>query len=92
MERILGIVGGTGPESTIDYYRSIITLSRRRQPDGTFPRILINSVEADSLLRHIREGDLATVAQELGAAMRAAGRSGRRRRALRLQHRSPGLR
>jgi hypothetical protein len=24
MTRILGIVGGTGPESTIDYYRSVI--------------------------------------------------------------------
>jgi aspartate/glutamate racemase len=23
-ERVLGIVGGTGPESTIDYYRSLI--------------------------------------------------------------------
>jgi len=25
----LGIIGGTGPESTIDYYRSIIALYRR---------------------------------------------------------------
>ena len=32
----LGIIGGTGPESTIDYYRSIVGLYRERQPDGTY--------------------------------------------------------
>ena len=44
--RILGIVGGTGPESTIDYYRTLIAVWCRRRPDGSCPRVIINSVEA----------------------------------------------
>jgi len=35
------IVGGLGPESTIDYYRSIISLYRRKVADGSYPSIII---------------------------------------------------
>ena len=56
-ERILGIVGGVGPESTIDYYRSIVTEYQRRRPDGTYPRVLINSVEAGSLFQRLLAND-----------------------------------
>src|SRR5436853_7718762 len=45
MERILGIVGGTGPESTADYYRTLIETWRARGPANTYPRAIINSVE-----------------------------------------------
>jgi len=41
----LGIIGGVGPESTIDYYRSIITLYRQRKGDGSYPEIIINSID-----------------------------------------------
>ena len=40
-----GIIGGTGPESTIDYYRQIIALYRERKPDGTYPAMIINSID-----------------------------------------------
>lgn len=45
-ERILGIVGGIGPESTIDTYRALVATWRRRRPDGSYPRVIIDSVEA----------------------------------------------
>jgi aspartate/glutamate racemase len=32
--RLAGMIGGLGPESTIDYYRSIIARYRARKPDG----------------------------------------------------------
>lgn len=32
-QRVLGIVGGTGPESTVDYYRSLVATWRRRRPE-----------------------------------------------------------
>lgn len=38
--RVLGMVGGTGPESTIDYYRSLVATWRRRRPDRTYPRVM----------------------------------------------------
>jgi len=43
----LGIIGGLGPESTIDYYRAIIAGFRLRRPEGGYPHILINSLDVD---------------------------------------------
>ena len=43
--RIAGMIGGLGPESTIDYYRSIIARYRARTPDGEYPQLIINSLE-----------------------------------------------
>jgi aspartate racemase len=67
--RILGIVGGTGPESTVDYYRSLIATWRRRRPDGSYPRVIIDSVEAGRLIRNLGDGDFAAVGRDLGAAV-----------------------
>ena len=40
--KTLGIIGGIGPESTVDYYHRIIALYREKRPDGSYPSILIN--------------------------------------------------
>ena len=44
MKRI-GIIGGIGPETTVEYYRRILDLYRRRNPDGSAPYIIINSLD-----------------------------------------------
>ena len=49
MTRIVGIIGGIAPESTIDYYRRIIAACRER--DGNYPSILINSIDLTKMLR-----------------------------------------
>jgi aspartate racemase len=74
-ERLLGIVGGVGPESTIDYYRSIITEYRRRKPDGSYPRLLINNLDAGAVFKHMVVNDAEGVAACLTPAIRqlAAG-------------------
>jgi aspartate racemase len=41
----LGIIGGVGPESTMDYYRKIISLYRQRKGDGSYPELIINSID-----------------------------------------------
>jgi aspartate racemase len=41
----LGIIGGVGPESTIDYYRKIISLYRQRKGDGSYPELIINNID-----------------------------------------------
>ncbi|HAF02210.1 MAG TPA: aspartate racemase, partial [Spartobacteria bacterium] len=43
--KTLGIVGGVGPESTIEYYRTIIALYRARKMDGSYPPLIINSID-----------------------------------------------
>ena len=36
--KILGMIGGLGPESTIEYYQRIIELYRARRRDGSYPQ------------------------------------------------------
>src|SRR4029079_6093203 len=75
-ERVLGIVGGTGPESTIDYYRSLIASWRRRRPDGSYPRLVINSVEAGRLFANLASADLVAVGRRLGEALSVLAAAG----------------
>jgi aspartate racemase len=48
----VGIVGGLGPESTIDYYRRILQVWQQNAPRSA-PRILIDSLDIDVGLRLI---------------------------------------
>ena len=68
-DRVLGIVGGSGPESTIDYYRRLIALWRRRRPDGTYPRLIIDSVDGGTVIASLGNGDYPTVGRAFGEAL-----------------------
>jgi len=68
-DRILGIVGGSGPESTIDYYRRLIALWRRRRPDGTYPRVIIDSVDGGTVIASLARRDYPTVGRAFGEAL-----------------------
>ena len=69
MTRVFGVVGGTGPESTIDYYRRFLATWQRRGPEGTYPRVIVNSVEGGSVIRALRDGRLDDVAAILSEAV-----------------------
>ena len=45
-----GIIGGIGPESTIEYYRQIVAAYREQKTDGSYPSIIINSILLNRLL------------------------------------------
>ena len=47
---IVGIVGGIGPESTIEYYRAIVSLYREQKANGNYPSILINSINFNRMV------------------------------------------
>src|SRR5512147_867757 len=49
--KTVGLLGGLGPESTIDYYRQIISSYREKRPDGSYPSIVINSIDVNKGLR-----------------------------------------
>jgi aspartate racemase len=57
-ERLLGIVGGVGPEATADYYRRMIDRWRVRGPANTYPQFLVDSLNSRSALDAILAGDL----------------------------------
>ena len=46
----LGIIGGIAPGSTVDYYRLLIAAYREQRQDGSYPSILINSIDLTRLL------------------------------------------
>ncbi|HEY2171661.1 MAG TPA: amino acid racemase [Candidatus Angelobacter sp.] len=43
--KIIGIIGGIGPESTIDYYKRLLDGTQKRNPGGPAPSIIINSID-----------------------------------------------
>jgi aspartate racemase len=43
--KIIGMIGGIGPESTIDYYKRLIDGAQKRNPGGPAPSIIINSID-----------------------------------------------
>jgi aspartate racemase len=63
--KILGIIGGLGPESTIDYYGRIIALYRERTRDGSYPQFIINSVDMKKGLDFMDATNLAGMADYL---------------------------
>ena len=64
MPKTLGLIGGTGPESTIDYYRLLVA-KYREQADGNSPPLIINSVNIKPLLAWMTAGELPRVADYL---------------------------
>jgi aspartate racemase len=74
--RTLGIIGGLGPESTIDYYRSIIALFRARRPDGRYPHIVINSLDVDKGIAMLDDGRLNDLADYLADGVQLLARAG----------------
>jgi aspartate racemase len=68
-DRIVGIVGGIGPESTIDYYRTMMATWRRLRPDGTYPRVIIDSVDGGTVIGWLGKGDYAAAGRAFGTAI-----------------------
>jgi len=48
--KTVGIIGGTGPESTVAYYRQIVAAYRQKTADGSYPPVIINSIDLKKLL------------------------------------------
>src|ERR1700691_1348927 len=74
--KTLGIVGGIGPESTVDYYRSLIHLWRDQTKDGSAPSILVNSIDLKKMLDLIAAQSLSEVTAYLSEEMQRLVRAG----------------
>ena len=89
--KTVGIIGGIGPESTIEYYRLIIAAYRERQ-SGTgvppvdnhaqdaratsYPSIIINSVDLTKLLRWVGANELGAFTDFLVGEIERLARAG----------------
>jgi aspartate racemase len=78
--KTLGIIGGLGPESTIDYYGKIIALYRDRTGDGSYPQFIVNSVNLKKGLDFMEANNLPGMAgylvEEIGKLARAGATFG----------------
>jgi aspartate racemase len=74
--KTVGIIGGLGPESTIEYYRSIVTAFREQTRDGSYPSIIINSVNMKRLIDAFSADDRAGAADYLAVEVSKLARAG----------------
>ena len=47
----IGIIGGMGPESTVDYYQRIIERYRQKVKDGSYPEMIISSLDMTFVMK-----------------------------------------
>ena len=73
--KTLGIVGGLGPESTVDYYQRIIAQYRERMGDGHYPEFVIASVDLRKGLDFMDANDLSGMAGFLLEAIEKLARA-----------------
>jgi len=74
--KTIGIIGGIGPESTIEYYRLLVTIYREQTGDGSYPPVIINSIDLQRMLGLIRSNRLADVAEYLFGEVSRLARAG----------------
>ena len=60
--RRLGIVGGLGPESTVDYYKTLIEVWRRERGDTSAPPVIIDSLDPEKAIAMVTAGELTALA------------------------------
>ena len=74
--KTLGIIGGLGPESTLDYYQRIIALYRERTGDRHYPELVIVSVDLRKGLDFMEANDLSGMADYLVDGIGKLARAG----------------
>lgn len=67
--KTLGIVGGIGPESTIEYYRFILDGYRAQVSDGSAPHLIIDSIDVNRAIAMLEANDLAGLADYLSQSV-----------------------
>jgi aspartate racemase len=85
--KTVGIIGGIGPESTIEYYRGIIALFRERQSGPgvppvddplaiNYPSIILNSINLTLMVGWITANELDKAADYLVTGLQKLARAG----------------
>lgn len=74
--KTLGMIGGIGPESTVDYYRSILAAYSEQRPDGSSPSIIINSIDLQKGLRILEANQLDALIDYLAYEIRRLAGAG----------------
>jgi aspartate racemase len=74
--KIIGIVGGLGPESTIDYYRRLLAIHQTLRPEDPAPAIIITSLEVKKGLAMVGANQLGQLTDYLVFEIERLARAG----------------
>ena len=74
--KILGIIGGIAPGSTIEYYRLIVEGWRERKPGAGYPPVIINSIDLDQMLAMVAARKLDALTAYLSEEIQRLARAG----------------
>ena len=74
--KTLGIIGGLGPESTLDYYQRIIALYRKRTGNRHYPEFIVVSVDLRKGLDFMDANDLSGMGDFLLEGIAKLARAG----------------
>jgi len=74
--KTLGIIGGLGPESTLDYYQRIIALYRARTGNRHYPEFIVVSVDLRKGLDFMDANDLSGMGDFLLEGIAKLARAG----------------
>ena len=61
----IGLIGGTGPESTIVYYRRLVYDVQKRAGSACFPNLTIESLSVFDVLNFCEQGNFSGLTQYL---------------------------
>ncbi len=65
----IGLIGGTGPEATVDYYKAIIDSFKDGKGEMNYPEIIIYSVSLGKLMGFMRSGNYESAIAYLSEAI-----------------------
>jgi aspartate racemase len=63
--KVIGVIGGIGPESTIEYYRYLIAGHLAQTSDGSYPAIVITSVDLTRMIAMMTRNEFPAAAEYL---------------------------
>ena len=73
--KVIGMIGGLGPESTIDYYRRLLAAHQELRP-GEAPSIIINSLDVNKGLGMVGANQLGQLTEYLVFEIERLARAG----------------
>lgn len=53
----IGLIGGLGPESTVDYYKEIISVFNTKYTELAYPEIIVYSANINELMKYVKSSD-----------------------------------
>jgi aspartate racemase len=74
--KTLGIIGGIAPGSTVDYYRLLIASYQEQIKDGSYPSLLINSIDLKRMLDMVGANQLSELTEYLLREVRRLAQAG----------------